>query len=1183
MNAKPIITYSGAGPLFRSLEAQILNAIPLDTCEWRRTFHRPSKQVRLEVQTQPFNVNVLEKYKKGEWSILEHPILHIFVTECNDLDTYKASAHEEIKNWLKQLTSYGISDWMILLVETLDVRKAKNLLPRTTVLDKIRQDFATKNDDRCISVLNPAKFEQKSAESFRCLVQRIRFLILASYNRNIAKYEELIRSRREKRNHDGWDFRQYFFMQEDLALIFEKLELHTEALIQYDELDAMFSQFITNTGFGEKQRWLEYFRQPLSSFHGICLSRRDKFEIRNKIKEGPVSILEFRNYLFERQAHLLQQNNETPEIARRLLNFLFSTLREIELVKLDTPEGALSCWEFVCAVEVLQTCEQAMEPNGMICFQHCAPIWNLAKDKLYELGKLCGLLPGFTPSSEQLHIVVQLSAGIGDTPLEQSQFLNPTPQISEQKRDRSPNRRPKKPATDQLKEALGSNEAFQKLYLELAELAISTYKHVTRLRSARLVGLDLGNFYCALNEPHKAVGFFTDLLRELKAENWHALSSQTLLELANCYRKMGDSLAYTKTCSSISCCQELEMLVRSFYFDEFLKSVKTLTTSLSAQPSLENANYCVLEDHFRICDIIVLNEEPIIQDDIIMVQLKLESMYPREVVAESIQLSYEIHASPLASEATVPNRAALASSSIDGKLSRIPTSSPLKESRLKMSLRLDYKQDNTLDCASVECDVPKAKQPVRRTSSTKRKLSPSVQSDFTNFVATENVAIPPGYNIIELKSKATRVGTWDFKQMRISISQLEFFSENIPFRASPFVITTKPAAAVLNFKNLIAGIEQPVRLIVSGGSFIFPTDAKITLKCSKNLRIRMSCRSGEENGDNLTYESEGVLHEIVKDKVTTTALEDDSTFASVLQVPLQNFKSFEEREIPLEVLTDLPGRKISKHLEHYVTLTCPWSRNELQIAIDFQPALEAQCRLHTCGTQKFLHVVMKGLEANLYLTEAKVKCDVSGVRLIDLNPPSQARVQIYKGLTVSYLYEIQVEPLKAEVELPAVIKVHFITKYSTVENPQLLRNYGCAFDLVDYTTLFKVQTQLEPNELCRLRSVCNLNLKITKVHENPYVDLMYEVLSDQNLWAVCGRSAGVVSMKDVDCHSISLDVMPLSTGFLPMPNIRLSRYTAGGKNKADTHSKVHPFPQGQVYNSTKSMQIHVIASSNGEQ
>lgn len=225
--------------------------------------------------------------------------------------------------------------------------------------------------------------------------------------------------------------------------------------------------------------------------------------------------------------------------------------------------------------------------------------------------------------------------------------------------------------------------------------------------------------------------------------------------------------------------------------------------------------------------------------------------------------------------------------------------------------------------------------------------------------------------------------------MRISISQLEFFSEHLPFRVPPFVITTKPAAAVLNFKNLIAGIEQPIRLTVSGGSFIFPADAKITLKCSKNLRIRMA--RTKENSQPLTDKG-AVLQENSTDTIPNTTVQDDSTFNSILQVSLPNFKSFEEREIPLEVLTDLPGRKISKHLEHYVTLTCPWSRNELQIAIDFQPALEAQCRLHTCGTQKFLHVVMKGLEANLYLTEAKVKCDVAGVRLIDLNPPTQSRV-----------------------------------------------------------------------------------------------------------------------------------------------------------------------------------------------
>lgn len=74
---------AGSCPLFRSLESQILNAIPLDTSEWRRTFQRPTKHVRLDAQAQQFSVEPLEKYKQGDWSILEHPILHIFVTECN--------------------------------------------------------------------------------------------------------------------------------------------------------------------------------------------------------------------------------------------------------------------------------------------------------------------------------------------------------------------------------------------------------------------------------------------------------------------------------------------------------------------------------------------------------------------------------------------------------------------------------------------------------------------------------------------------------------------------------------------------------------------------------------------------------------------------------------------------------------------------------------------------------------------------------------------------------------------------------------------------------------------------------------------------------------------------------------------------------------------------------------------
>lgn len=83
------------------------------------------------------------------------------------------------------------------------------------------------------------------------------------------------------------------------------------------------------------------------------------------------------------------------------------------------------------------------------------------------MGKLCGLLPGFTPSSEQLHTVVQLSAGIGDSVMDEQKELSDKLTIMDkpEKKSHSPIRKPKVCATDRLKEALGSNKTFQKLYL----------------------------------------------------------------------------------------------------------------------------------------------------------------------------------------------------------------------------------------------------------------------------------------------------------------------------------------------------------------------------------------------------------------------------------------------------------------------------------------------------------------------------------------------------------------------------------------------------------------------------------------------------------------------------------------------------------------------------------------------
>jgi len=75
---------------------------------------------------------------------------------------------------------------------------------------------------------------------------------------------------------------------------------------------------------------------------------------------------------------------------------------------------------------------------------------------------------------------------------------------------------------------------------ELAELAMGTYKHIGRIRSARMIGRDLAAFYIQLGEMQKAAVFLMDALKTFEEENWKHLAIQTQCELADCYIKMND-------------------------------------------------------------------------------------------------------------------------------------------------------------------------------------------------------------------------------------------------------------------------------------------------------------------------------------------------------------------------------------------------------------------------------------------------------------------------------------------------------------------------------------------------------------------------------------------------------------------------------------------------------------------
>ena len=70
------------------------------------------------------------------------------IVYLQDLETYKGSVRENVQAWLAELRQHGITDWMVVVVGAPDAKKTNKLLPRTTVLDKMKADFGGKQAER---------------------------------------------------------------------------------------------------------------------------------------------------------------------------------------------------------------------------------------------------------------------------------------------------------------------------------------------------------------------------------------------------------------------------------------------------------------------------------------------------------------------------------------------------------------------------------------------------------------------------------------------------------------------------------------------------------------------------------------------------------------------------------------------------------------------------------------------------------------------------------------------------------------------------------------------------------------------------------------------------------------------------------------------------------------------------
>ncbi|KAM5275435.1 trafficking protein particle complex subunit 10 isoform 2-T4 [Hipposideros larvatus] len=1202
--------------------------------EWRRSYGRAPKMIHLESNFVQFKEELLPK--EGNKALLTFPFLHVYWTECCDTEVYKATVKDDLTKWQNVLKAHSSVDWLIVVVENDAKKKNKtNILPRTSIVDKIRNDFCNKQSDRCVVLSDPLKDSSRTQESWNAFLTKLRTLLLMSFTKNLGKFEDDMRTLREKRTDPGWSFCEYFMVQEELAFVFEMLQQFEDALVQYDELDALFSQYVVNFGAGDGANWLTFFCQPVKSWNGLVLRKPIDMEKRELIQRQEATLLDLRSYLFSRQCTLLLFLQRPWEVAQRALELLHSCVQELKLLDVSVPPGALDCWVFLSCLEVLQRiegcCDRAQIDSNIA---HTVGLWSYATEKLKSLGYLCGLVSEKGPNSEDLNRTVDLLAGLG----------------AERPETASTAQSPYK----KLKEALSSVEAFEKHYLDLSHATIEMYTSIGRIRSAKFVGKDLAEFYMKKKSPQKAEVYLQGALKNYLAEGWALPVTHTRKQLAGCHKHLGQMENYLQTSSLLASDPHLTEEERKYFCQEILNFASRQPDSPSDNVILPMHSFAHLKDlRFTPSNAVVH------VGGVLSLEITLCSQMPIPVHVE--QLAISVHFSI---EKNNYRKTAewLTKHKTSNGIINFPMESPPFPAAPNSSPALELYEtferspsDNSLNTTGIICkNVHMLLR--RQESSASLDVPPGVTvEDGAHVLKCSAVTLQPGANVITFRTQAKEPGTYTLRQLCASVGSLCFVVPHIYPLAQYDVYCQEPQLHVEPLADsLLAGIPQKVKFTVTTGHYTVKNGDSLQVSNAEAMLIL--CHT----------ENRAVIYSNTREKASDASLRVQSS-DKVTSISLPAAPAYHMIEFELEVLS-LPSAPVTggesselgvaepqrKHkdtqkadhrmatTDHKVSIDCPWSIYSTVIALTFSVPFRTTHALLSAGTRKYVQVCVQNLsELDFELSDSGLvdTGDSTDLQLIPLNTASPQH--ICSQQPVFFVWE-----LTWTREPPPSLRGRFSVGFCPASEAQLsvpLKPYTYDFHVENFFTLYSVKAEILPpvgTEHCRTGSLCPLEVSITRLSDLLEADrdealteadeyfstkLMYEVVDNSSSWAVCGKSSGVISMPVAAraTHRVHMEVMPLFAGYLPLPDVRLFKYlphhsaypsqadadswiendslsvdkhvddqldSSSIKSRGSVHSatgsehkglpmpRLQPLPPGQVFNSSTGTQVLVIPS-----
>ncbi|XP_038657237.1 trafficking protein particle complex subunit 10 [Scyliorhinus canicula] len=1015
------------------------------------------------------------------------------------------------------------------------------------------------------------------------------------------------------------------------------LQQFEDALVQYDELDALFTQYVVNYGAGDGANWLTSFCQPVQNWNGLILRKPIDMEKRELIQKNKATLLDLRSYLFSRQCTLLVFLQRPWEVAQRALELLHNCVQELKLLEVSVPVGALDCWVFLSCLEVLQRiegCCDAAELENNSC--HTVGLWSYATEKLKSLGYLCGLISNKGPDSEDLKRTVDVLAGLG---AERPETAN-SPQ--------SPYKT--------LNEALSSVETFEKHYLDLSHTAIEMYKTIGQVRSSQLLGKDLADFYMKKGQPQEAEMYLQEALKTYQAEGWPLLIAHTRKQLAECQKQLQQTQNYLQTSSLLAGDANLTETERIHFCQEILNLTKEPDSGQDDRLLLGMEGFLQLQSLcFKpVCAMVHVG-------GLLEIELTVHSLMPLPVHLHQ----FSIHLNLSVNKDTSKRNSEFGSRSRNANGIFLFPSEPIghpfprnKQPFIELYELYDRSpSDSSLNSSGIICKNMHLLFGRQESSSSLERSSGLAVEDAAHALRTTDILLKPGINTIHFKTEAKEAGTYTLRQLCASVGRVQFTLPHIYPIVQYEVYSQEPLLKVEPMTDsLLAGISQSVKFTIQTGHYMVKSGDTLQLSITDTLPILHSASStatvSTNSGDKiseapLTIQSSGKLSSITLPLAPAYhqiefQLHVICHLPSTLPTPPDterpstdlkaNRKAQEKSKLDMPCMTSI---------EQKISIDCPWTIYSTLISLTFNIPFTAKHLLLSSGPRKYLQVCAYNLSHIGFQLFDPQLVEVTKSSELDFVSMNSLKQQcMYSKQATFFLWEF-----KWIQEPGASLHCQFSVSFTPLTGQELglMKPFTYELKLDNFCTLYDVKAEIFPPfgaEMCKTGTLCNLEVSIVRLSELTEVDkdealvdcdgycttkLMYEVVDNSSNWAVCGKSSGVISMPLAAraTHKVRLEVMPLFAGFLPFPDIRLFKYlpfqpsqsgqmdtdsliendtlsldrnlddqvdSSSLRSRGSTHSsgssehkgvpmpRLLPFSTGQVFNTSASMQILVIPS-----